>query len=338
MLQLKNNTPFESSLAIFPNQHGIDTLYIIVKATFNIGQQWTLADEQKPPQGEDEYWGDDPATSSIKNASDIHIGKPATDIIMTGLACAHEKRKVSQMDVSLSVGHVNKAIRVFGDRQWINGAISTAKPFSSMPLIYEKAFGGIHQNDGKIVAGEDRNPVGCGFSGKRKAKEMDGQPVPNLEDPRQLLQKAGDIVTPAGFGFISPNWQTRLSYAGTYDENWQKTQAPYLPKDFDLRFFNMAHPELIYPGFLAGGEPVHIKGVHPGGGLQFNVPVVALTADVAIKSRNEQPAFNLETLLIETDPLQLGMTFRAALPCDKETLKIREVVINLSRKQSNQAA
>lgn len=338
MLQLKNNTPFAAQLAVFPDQFGIDTLYIIVKATFNIAQQWTLADEQVPPQADDVYWGDDALTSSIKSASEMHIGKPATDIILTGQARAPEGHEVRQMDVDLSVAQVNKTIRVFGDRHWDNGAISSPSPFSAMPLVYEKAFGGIHELNGNIIAGEDRNPVGCGFSGKRKVKEMNGLPVPNLEEPRQLLKQVGDIVRPAGFGFISPNWQPRLAFAGSYDERWQKTQAPYLPEDFDLRFFNMANPDLIYPGYLVGGEPVQINGVHPQGPLQFNLPVVAFTANVAIKSRTEQPRFNLETLLIETNLLQLSMTFRAALPCDKETLKIREVAINLSRSQSRQVA
>jgi hypothetical protein len=338
MLQLKNNTPFASSLALFPDQHGIDTLYVIVKATFNIGKQWTLADEQKLPLAEDEYWGDDPATSSIKNASDMHIGKPATDIVMTGQACAPEGREVRQMDVSLSVAHVNKTIRVFGDRHWDNGEITTAKPFTTMPMIYERAFGGVYERVGNIVAAEARNPVGCGFSGKREVKEMNGLPVPNLEDPNQLLRHLGDVVTPAAFGYISPSWQPRLAYAGTYDENWQKTRAPYLPADFDLRFFNMAHPDLISPGYLSGGEPVEITGVCAEGPLRFNIPVISLTADIAIKSRVEQPAFKLETLLIETDPLRLVMTMRAALPCDKDMLNIREVSVNLSRGSNGQVA
>lgn len=338
MLQLKNNTPFAAQLALFPNQHGVDSLYIIVKATFNIGKQWTLADEQKPPQGEDEYYSDDPATSSIKNASDMHIGKPSTDIIMLGHACPPGGNKVRQMDVNLSVGQVNKTIRVIGDREWNNGTIGPAIPFTAMPLVYEKAFGGIHKKDGNIIAGEARNPVGCGFSGKRKSKELNGLPLPNLEDPRKLLQYAGDIVTPAGFGFISPSWQPRVSFAGTYDEHWQKKQAPYLPEDFDLRFFNMSHPELVYPGYLLGGEPVHISGVQAERALQFNLPTVALSADVYFNSRSEQPVFNLETLLIKPDNLQLSMTWKAAMPCDKETLKIREVSINLSRNQSRQAA
>ena len=190
----------------------------------------------------------------------------------------------------------------------------------------------------KIIAGEVRNPIGCGFAGKRRVKEMNGQPFPNLEDPRQLLQQVGDVVNPTGFGFLSPNWQPRLSFAGTYDEQWQTRQAPYLPADFDLRFFNMAHPDLIYPGYLTGGEPVQISGVNPNGVLKFNLPELSLQAAVAIKSRTEHPGFNLETLLIEPDELLLGMTWKAALPCDKEILDIHEVDIHLSGGQRQVAA
>ena len=100
MLQLKNKTPFSAQLTLFPNQQGIDSLYIIVKATFIIGQQWTLAEKQIPPQAEDEYWSENPENSSIKKASEIHIGKPATDIIVLGNAHAAEGKKVSHMNVA----------------------------------------------------------------------------------------------------------------------------------------------------------------------------------------------------------------------------------------------
>ena len=39
----------------------------MVRATFTIGKQWTLADEQLPPVEADEYW-DKPGESSIKYA------------------------------------------------------------------------------------------------------------------------------------------------------------------------------------------------------------------------------------------------------------------------------
>ncbi len=338
MLQLKNKTPFAAQLALFPNQQGIDTLYIIVKATFNIGRKWTLADEQKQPTGADEYWGDDPATSSIKYASDLHIGKPATDIVMLGHAWAPEGMPVNQLDVALSVGHVGKHIRIFGDRQWDDGYISSPLPFETMPLLYERAFGGLHKAEGKMIAGEVRNPIGRGFAGKRRVKEMNGLPLPNLEDPRQLMKNVGDVVNPAGFGFLSPNWQPRLSFAGTYDEQWLVTRAPYLPDDFDLRFFSMAHPDLVYPGYLSGGEPVQISGVNPNGVLRFNLPELQLRAGVFVGSRTEQPVFNLETVLIEPDEMLLGLTWKACLPCDKEVLKIHEVDVALSGIRNEAAA
>lgn len=338
MLQLKNQTPFAAQLALFPDAQGVDSLYIIVKATFNIGPQWTLAEEQQPPQAADEYWSDDPATSSLKLASDFHIGKPATDIIMLGHAWAPHGREVQQMDVSLTVANVNKVIRVFGDRQWHNGTMTAAKPFSSMPLVYEKAFGGIHRQDNQIIAAEERNPVGCGFTGKRSAKEVQGEALPNLEDPRQLIQQVGDVVNPACFGFIAPSWLPRRSFAGTYDEHWQKSRAPYLPTDFNPRFFNMAHPDMVYPGYLFGGESVQIVGVNPGGPLTFNLPVVGLAATVAVSKRTERPQFNLETLLVDADKMQLSLVWRAAMSCDKEALKIREVVVNLSQSQGQRAA
>ena len=99
MLQLKNNTPFSAAFTLFPNEQGVDTLYSIVKATFKIGQQWTLVEKQLEPQKEDIFWGE-PGKSSLCLASDYHTGKATSDIIMTGAACAPEKQQVRQMGVN----------------------------------------------------------------------------------------------------------------------------------------------------------------------------------------------------------------------------------------------
>ena len=48
MLQLKNNTPFQSSIFVFPNEQGIDTLYVVVKATFAVGDCIEVAETQRP--------------------------------------------------------------------------------------------------------------------------------------------------------------------------------------------------------------------------------------------------------------------------------------------------
>lgn len=330
MLQLKNHSPFAANMAMFPNEQGVDTLYLVVKAGFRIGQKWTLLEDQVAPFEEDEYWGE-PAETSIKSASDMHLGKPSTDIIVTGHACAPEGKRCSRLDVRVSAGKVGKSIRVYGDRQWQNGMMTTPIPFKTMPMVYEKAFGGVEKKEGEVIDADPRNPVGTGFAGTRKNGEMNGCPLPNLENPGQMIQALTDRPQPACFSYLSPAWQPRVDYTGTYDQAWQKNRAPYLPEDFDKRFFNMAHPDLVYPGFMQGGEPVSVSGMHPGGKLSFSLPHIKLSASIKIADRVESPPFNLETLLIEPNQLQLFMVMRAALRCDKEMLKISQVNINLSR-------
>jgi hypothetical protein len=330
MLQLKNTTKFAASMALFPNEEAVDTLYVIVKATFNIGKDFTLADEQLKPVAADEYWTE-PGKSSLKSASDMHIGKAATDIIMIGHACAPEQKETTQMDVGVSVGAVKKQVRIFGDRHWQAGRITAPAPFKTMAMVYEKAFGGLHVVENKLDSAETRNPVGRGFAGKRKAEEMNGVPLPNLEDPTQLIREYSDTPNPACFAFCAPNWHPRVDYAGTYDEEWKTARAPYLPKDFDKRFLNMAHPDLVYPGFLQGGEPVQITGMHPRGTLQFDVPQVGLATHITMAGRVEQPNFDLETLILDPNQLKLSMVWRAALVCDKKALKVSEIKIALSR-------
>lgn len=330
MLQLHNSTPFAANIALFPNEEGIDTLYVLVRATFNIGKEWTLSDEQPQPVEADEYWTE-PGKSSIKYASDYHTGKACSDIIMLGHAFAPDGKEVHQLDVNLVLGPVRKTVRVFGDRKWQDGRISSPQLFRTMAMVYEKAYGGVHIVDGEVDSIEARNPVGRGFAGQRKAEEMDGVPLPNLENPSDLIVSSKQQPGPACFGISAPHWLPRSTYAGTYDDKWQVQRAPYLPTDFDKRFLSMAHPDLVFPGFIEGGEPVEITNMHPGGDIKFNIPSINLNTDVSIGIESVRRNFNLETLIIEPNQLKLSMIWRAGIECDKKTLKIGDVKINMVR-------
>ena len=87
MLQLRNETPFKAGIAVLPDRAGIDTLYVIVKATVTLRPTLALSNEQVPHAPADEYYAD-PATSSLRVASDMHIGKPGTDVLLIGSASA----------------------------------------------------------------------------------------------------------------------------------------------------------------------------------------------------------------------------------------------------------
>ena len=45
---------------------------------------------------------------------------------------------------------------------------------------------------------------------------------------------------PMGFGPGRPRLDAPLSYAGTYDQNWLDNVFPFLPADFDERYYQAA--------------------------------------------------------------------------------------------------
>ena len=340
MLQLRNESPFESAIAVFPNENAVDTLYVIVKATFLLGNRIEVAEEQLSIVMADEYWGE-PGKSSLKYASELHLLKPSTDIVMVGEACAPNKRPVPGLDVLLAIADTRKTVRVFGDRQWASGIIglkiTPPKPFDSMPLVYERAFGGVHElhSERQKVLFEARNPVGKGFKGKRKTRELKGTMLPNLEDPAYLISSPDDQPAPACFGYVAPSWEPRKSFAGTHDETWQQKRVPYLPEDFDNRFFNAAHPDLVCNTYLKGGEPVAITNMSPNGPLKFKLPVCDIEAAVHIAGKTENPHLSLETVLIEPNATRFSMLWRAGVECDKKVLKVKQVDISLKSLQIN---
>jgi hypothetical protein len=326
MLQLENQTPFKASIAVLPDRTGIDTLYVIVKGTVALRPKLALAEEQVPVTLADEYH-DDPATSSLKYGSEMHLGKAGTDVLLIGQAWAPDKRPVQRMQVGIKVAERQKVILVTGDRVWQDGVPSSPQPFESMPLIWERAFGGMYR-DGDKVAAEERNPVGCGFAGGRSVSAMQGLPVPNLEDPAAPIQNVGQTVTPACLAPIAPSWLPRRAFAGTYDEHWQSARAPYLPDDFDARFFQCAVPELVFDRYLEPGETVQAVGVMPDGPIAFTIPSSHLRVAVTIAGATEMPPANLETLVIEPDENRACFTWRAAVPCDRKALKVEKIVVS----------
>ena len=334
MLQLKNETPFKAAIAVLPNEKAIDTVYVIIKATFSLGRKLEVAEKQSPVVTADEYWGE-PGKSSLKYASEFHLTKPSTDIVMIGEACAPNKRRVEQLDVLLQVGALKKMIRIFGDRKWVDDVlglgISHPVPFETMPVVYERAFGGVHELDieKQQVFFDAHNPVGTGFKGKKSNREIKGSALPNLEDPLRLISKPEDQPVPACFGYVAPSWEPRKSFAGTYDEGWMKKRAPYLPADFNRRYFNSAHPDLVCRDYLKGGEPVAITNMSASGPLKFSLPQCEFDVLVEIAERTERPAIHLETVLIEPNENRLCLSWRGAVECDKKVLKVRQVKVGL---------
>lgn len=334
MLQVSNETPFTAALFVFPDPRtGVDTAYVTVKATFELAERGVrLSSEQLPIVPADEAQGA-PDRTSLRAAGEAHPCKPATDVLLVGSGYAPGGRPAPHFAVSLTVGPLRKVVHVFGDRTWHSGALGAAasppQPATEIPLRWERAYGGRVELEGGGFVVEPRNPVGVGLRGKRSAAEMNGTPLPNLENPREPITGLSSHPAPAGFGPIAPSWAPRATLCGTYDERWRRTRAPYFPADFDPRFFQCAPPDQIYPGRLQGGEPVEILNGAPSGVQRFTLPTVRMKAELRVASERRAVALGVETLLLEPDQLRFSLLWRGASACDKQLLRIQRAALSL---------
>jgi hypothetical protein len=334
---VNNQTPFNSDITILNDINGKEILVVYVKATYKIVDPHTLAltDEQAPLEMAGAYYGN-PGESSLKTAPESCFDKLSTDICMLGHAHAPQGQAVNQLDVMLRVEDIVKAIRVFGDRVWrfvtdntghSFTEISVPQPFLTMPLRYEYAFGGKDETpeDEADHEREERNIIGKGIVSENSRSEEFIQ-LPNLEDPANLIESIEDRPQPACFGPIPGDWQPRRAFAGTYGEEWEKERKPLLPNDFDPKFFNAAHPDLIAPGFLNGYEEVEIINASPMGRLHFRLP--GDVPNIVVTLSNKQHIHletKLDTLTIDTDDHTVQLLWRAGMPISGRMHELYEV-------------
>ncbi len=316
---ITNETPYYAEPQLLQDEDGRDILVVYVKATYVIEPdgKLRLSDKQIPVNPAGEYFGE-PGKSSLKYAPECAFAKLTTDVVLVGHAHAPEQYPTPQVDVSLRVGALQKTVRVFGDRVWEKGffgwRISAPQPFTTMPLVYERAFGGkdVSHADEKNHEYELRNPLGVGLMAKKSVLKAP-LPLPNLEDPNQLIQRLTDRPAPAGFGCIAPDWHPRLPLTGTYDEAWQQQRLPLLAKDFNRAFFNAAAADLIAPAFLTGSEDVEIIHATAQGNLAFRLPGLAPHVFLTMSGEDEQDLpVTLDTATINTDENIVMLLWRAS--------------------------
>lgn len=339
--KITNNTTLAFD-TLFANDEAFRPLVTpIVKATFQIRPDGELkfAREQLPINLEGEYVGD-PESSSYAYEPECAFTKLATDVVVVGDAVS-SRGPVSHLLVKIQVGALCKELGVIGDRHWVRRSggftISSIKPFETLPLIYENAFGGWDRrsSDPANHGFEPRNTVGKGFylAGDERLNEKSETPLwlPNIENPSALIQSISDRPAPVGCGFTLPHWQPRSHLAGTYDQEWMDHRSPLLPLDFDRGFFNAASESLIAAGYLLGDEHVSITNMTSGGHLAFDLPG-AKAPVCRIKRKDEgQPhelPTRLDTVIIDTRNMQLQLIWRNCFSLHQGPHEIEFIDVN----------
>ena len=149
---------------------------------------------------------------------DTGMPKPNGEVLVSGKCFAPGGRAIPAHQVSLQVGPVNKTLYVFGNRFWKRAGgmvktISDPEPFKEMEISFQNAFGG---------EGFEKNPVGKGFAPIEDEKGETLHPLPNIEDPDQLMGSPDDKPEPAGFSVLDPSWSQRMRFQGTYTKKYLK--------------------------------------------------------------------------------------------------------------------
>lgn len=308
MLDLINRTCCRVHVQVLLDASAEERLLLVAKASFKIG-----TDELTPTEAEielaDRYRGD-PSSSSLVAASEIVLHKPRPDLLLSGNAYPARPGDTTT-DVLYRVGSWSKHASVSGDRTWTRdllGLRATAPaPFESIPLVYERAFGGVDLSTTPPTECPE-NPVGVGLAERRE-----GAPLPNLEHPGQRLHAADDRPEPRGFGPVPPHWQPRRGLHGTFDVTWERTRMPLPPLDADPRAAQVAPPDQVYPGALSGGEEVELRGVRPGGAsLRFRLPSMRVHMTVHDGERRLPLPAVLDTLHVDAEALRVDLTWRAS--------------------------
>lgn len=324
-MEIRNRTPLEAALNVVLDKRASEHLVVCVKGT------WTLSERREPEfaaeqdsfQPADVHHGE-PGLSSIKYEADLGPMKLATDCVLVGSA-RPAKAEASSCEVAFRAADCALMAKVVGAARGsgLMGAFQGTAPVGRLPLVWEYAVGGTdHTPEDPLKHSMDpRNPLGRGHRAK-------GSQRPKSEELEPQLLRPGKPSEPIGFGFMGAQWKARQQYAGTYDKVWQEERCPLLPLDFDERFFNSAPPELQQPGYLKGGERVEVFGCTRGGHLGFSLPRVSLACEAKVDGPLEPVAMELVTVTVDTDTMQLFLTWRGDLPIHRRLPLLQFVTLD----------
>ncbi|EYF01094.1 DUF2169 family type VI secretion system accessory protein [Chondromyces apiculatus] len=288
----------------------------VLRGAFTIhpGGVAALTPEQPQVAGADVFHGDR-HTSSLRMEGDLAPFKPKTDIHVNATAHAPGGWPTPAWLVRARVGKVEKALRVTGPRRWVREGdayrLTEPEPCAEVPIRYEHAFGGTFQDAWGERATFAQNPLGRGYVPEGKTPTDVTVEAPRIESPEAPVTELGQVLAPEGLGPIPRAWMPRRACAGTYDQAWREERWPRAPLDFDYRFYNSAHPDLVYPGYLRGNEVVVLENLHPDGQLAFTLPgyELGLIALLETGSRAVVPML-LDTLMIDVPEGRLYLTWR----------------------------
>lgn len=206
---------------------------VLVKRSYAIrdGEPLVELEEAEPFLRTDLYHDPgDPERCSLRREEECAPYKPATDIVLLAEAHAPDGRPAETVTVGVEIGGYRKLLRVTGDRfaRHRSGRgpdVTDPEPFTTMPIRYERAYGGIDaRSRPEAPFFYPRNPIGRGVALHNLPEAVEGLPLPNIEDPEDCLTPDRLIIgeegrwngqpLPQGLGWYQKTWYPRCSFVG----------------------------------------------------------------------------------------------------------------------------
>jgi hypothetical protein len=345
-MNLVNTTKLVAGHTTSTDKTGREWLVVVAKGTYDIPEypdrEPALLEEQVPLVMADVFTGE-PGFSAPLYETDFAPRKLRCDVLLNGNCYAPEGRPTPYVAVGLKVGSLTKSFKVVGPRSYKAGLLncrpSEPQPFAVLPITYNNAFGGVDRPNEEPTKQQWYlvNHAGVGYHPKRAVEELNGKPLPNTEELNNPVSRPDGSYAPMAFGPIGRAWQQRIRWAGTYDKKWLDDQFPFLPEDFDERYFQCApeDQQMDYPG---GGEEVALLNLTPEGRTVFRIPNDLGLQILFVLKRGEERYVSavVDTIALEPDKNRFTLSWRASLPLRRNLFEVGQGVVGWNVQQSQQ--
>lgn len=257
------------------------------------------------------------------------------DVLLGGRVYQPNRRVESRLDVEIEIGRTfRRHLAIFGDRRWIrakDGSLMPSAPdvFGSMRLSDTLTFGGAAKTKDGHLAPYGPNPRGRGYFLDELAAE--GQPLPNIEDPNQLVTRFDDRPTPPGIGYYPEDGALRPmaaidhpGLAGILGQTGAKGGVlPTVPADTSIgpdnltpKLFNQAHPNMVIPAEKSPkpGDMIRLShGRKDGTNLVFVLPNRGFHLHVQLENREKIVPMYLDQIGIIAGESRVLLSYRVII-------------------------